>query len=128
MGDTDAAGIIYYGAPYRWHEAALQEWLYSIGHPQKEHIASRVSFPSVHSEADYKQPLALGDMLGVTMTAGGLGRSSFSLVSEYRLAGQVCVSVRSTHVWCRFETDADNRVTIASEPLPGWLRDALTPR
>jgi acyl-CoA thioesterase FadM len=123
MADTDATGFLYFGAPYPWHEAAMMEWLNEAGHPIDMLLADREAFPCVHSDAEYRTALRINDPLKVVLLADGAGKTSFGVRSEYWRSTELCVEVRSRHVWTSLSspTGAVRRVL-----LPDWLRNALS--
>jgi acyl-CoA thioesterase FadM len=120
MADSDAGGVIYYGAPYPWHEAALLGWLAEIGRPISAILRSGNAFPCVHSEADYRRPLRVDDVVDVRLHTLAVGSSSFQLQTEVWLQ-ELSVVVRAVYVW----STGDPREGMKSTPLPPWLRSAL---
>jgi acyl-CoA thioester hydrolase len=61
MGDTDAAQIIYFGAPPRWAERLFTGYLADIGLPTSAVLASGGGFPAVELRVSYRAPLRLDD-------------------------------------------------------------------
>jgi 1,4-dihydroxy-2-naphthoyl-CoA hydrolase len=120
MADSDSGGVIYYSAPYPWHEHALLAWFDSIGHRITDTLAGGQAFPCVHSEADYLKPLRVDDIVDVRMYTAHIGRSSFGLETEF-WHGERAGVVRTTYVWA----EGHPRSGVKSAPLPGWLRDIL---
>jgi YbgC/YbaW family acyl-CoA thioester hydrolase len=123
MADTDAAGVIYFGCVYRWHESAMQEWLRNAGHPIGKLLKEGYAIPCVHSEADYSHPLRVGDELTVQLRPGKVGTRSFQLVAECWLAEVQAVQVRLVYVWAQLATPSGQGFRL--EPLPEWLLKAL---
>lgn len=124
MGDTDAAQIIYFGAPPRWKEWLLTGWFKEIGHPLSGMIATGFSFPTVRLEVDYHAALRLDDLVEGTLACGHIGTKSFSIVASFWAPdGQEAVRVRSWHVWTQMTSRADG--DLRSAPLPDWLRAGL---
>jgi acyl-CoA thioester hydrolase len=125
MADTDAAGVLYFGAPYPWHEAAMMEWLNEAGHPINVLLSNGEAFPCVHSAAEYRAPLRVNDALRVVLLADGAGRTSFGLRSEYWRSSDLCVEVRSRHVWTLLGL-SNPTAAVRPDLLPDWLRSALS--
>ena len=122
MGDTDAAQVIYFAAPYRWREAIFTDHLAASGHPLRSLIADGVLCPSVESGARYLRPVRLDDELALELVAERVGRSSFQLrMDAHDAAGELAVQVRTTNVYS--EPDASGRLRAA--PLPEWFRRLL---
>lgn len=67
MGDVDAAGILYFAAPYRWLEELFTGWLKDAGHPVSAMLRSQVACPCVASAATYLAPLSLDDEITLTL-------------------------------------------------------------
>jgi acyl-CoA thioester hydrolase len=61
MGDTDAAQIIYFGAPVRWAERLFTGYLAEIGLPTSAVLASGRGLPAVDMHVTYRRPLRLDD-------------------------------------------------------------------
>jgi YbgC/YbaW family acyl-CoA thioester hydrolase len=123
MADTDAAGVIYFGCVYRWHEAALQEWLHNAAHPIGKMLAEGYAIPAVHSEADYTHPLRVGDMVTIQLRPGKVGTRSFELVAEGWLGEVLAVRVLVVYVWARVATPDGKG--FRSADVPAWLLNAL---
>jgi len=123
MADTDAAGVIYFGCVFSWHEAAMQEWLHNAGHPIGKLLAEGYANPAVHSEADYTYPLRVGDEITVQLRPGKVGTRSFELVAEGWLGEILAVRVLVVYVWAHLAT-ADGQ-GFRSANLPPWLLKAL---
>ena len=77
-GECDPAGIVYYPRYYDYFHQAMETWFeQALGLPYQDVILGRrIGFPSVHTEADYHRPSALGDRLQVELRVDAMGRSS----------------------------------------------------
>jgi acyl-CoA thioesterase FadM len=126
MADVDAAGILYFGAPYRWLEEAFTGWLNGLGRPLSGLIRSGWGCPCVTSATLYGVPLVLDDEISVSLRPSSLGRTSFSLTTEATRLRDGAVAVRSTgwHVWSEFDGRADPPV-VQPTPVPDWLSEAF---
>jgi 1,4-dihydroxy-2-naphthoyl-CoA hydrolase len=118
--DTDAAGIMFFGNYLRVAHDAYQAYLESCGFSFADALnEGKLLIPIVHAEADYMQPLAVGDKLTVELTAAKISTHSFVL--KYRLCrpDSTPVAVVSTvHV-------TTNRSAKDKIELPITLRQAL---
>jgi acyl-CoA thioester hydrolase len=63
MADTDAAQIIYFGAPVRWAERLATGYLAEIGLPTSALLASGHGLPAVDLHVTYRRPLRLDDQV-----------------------------------------------------------------
>lgn len=102
MGDTDAAQLIYYGAPLRWAERITSSWLCSIGRPTSAALTSGRGFPAVHSETSYHAPLRLDDEVRAELWVDKHSTRSFTLRTDFYGPGaespSVLVRVTQVHV------------------------------
>lgn len=128
MVDTDASGLLYFGAVYRWSEAVFGGWLHGIGHGIGDMLRHGYGTPCVHSEAQYRRPLAMDDPLEFRLYAAPIGTTSFGYVTHALRAGQEdpSVVVRSRHVYGRMREPGNVHAGFDREPLPEWLVQALT--
>lgn len=126
MGDVDAAGILYFAAPYRWLEESFTGWLQQLGRPLSQILRTGAGCPCVTSATSYDVPLVLDDELELTLRPSSAGTSSFSVTVEVTRRRDGVVAVRSTawHVWSQFDGHGDPPVVLPA-PMPGWLREAL---
>ncbi|PXY16710.1 hypothetical protein BA062_38610 [Prauserella flavalba] len=126
MGDVDAAGILYFAAPYRWLEELLTGWWKATGHPLSEMLRSGSGCPSVASAARYSRPLTVDDEIALALYPSLIGRTSFAVTAVVTRIddGAVAVEASSWHVWSSFG-DPRSPGGIQARPLPDWLRTAL---
>jgi acyl-CoA thioester hydrolase len=122
MGDTDAAGIIYFGAPLRWAERLATTWFFSAGVPLSSMFAAGEGLPAVHAELSYKRPLRLDDEIEGTLWLANRTDRSVTLRTEFALVGTagVAVEVQITQVHVSIGNGE-----IRSTPMPGSLAAAL---
>jgi len=123
MADTDAAGLIYVAAPYRWQEELFTEWLLRCGHPLSAILAEGIACPIVTSSATYLAPLGLDQLVNCALVVEQVGRTSFVLRMDGTALDpeRLSVQVWTRHVWARFDPAGG----LHSEPFPAWLQQAL---
>lgn len=122
MHDTDMAGILYFAKQYRFAHDAWEELLEAEGVVLRDLFAnSPFLFVIVHSEADYYQPLMLGDHVEVSVTVESIGNTSFTVLYSIAIAGteNVMGVAKTVHV-C---VDAKSRQKIT---IPDLFRDKLS--
>ena len=84
--EIDYARIAFFGRVFEYAHAALEELLTSLfGHPGAIFEAHGFGMPLVHSEADYKAPMRLGDRLRVEVTVSRLSERSATF--RYAIVG-----------------------------------------
>ncbi len=93
-GECDPAGIVYYPRYYDYFHQAMESWFErALGMPYADVILARkLGFPSVHTEADFHRPSALGDELQVELRVASLGRTSIRFALRVLGAGELRVS------------------------------------
>jgi len=118
--DTDAAGLIFFGHQFRIAHDAYQAYLESCGFSFGRVLdEGEMLIPIVHAEADYLEPVAVGDRLIIELTASRISTHSFVLRYDLRGPDNALVgTVTSAHVTV-------SRVGQAKLELPTDLRTAL---
>lgn len=100
LSDTDATGVLFFAAQFHLAMQTLEAFLEYRGFPLSELLQSAHLFPVVHAEADYQQPLYVGQALRIDLSLEKLGSSSITL--GYALIresdGEQMGSVRVVHV------------------------------
>lgn len=123
FGDCDPAGIVYFPRYFDWFHQAMETWFDdALGIPYADCITTqRLGFPTVHTEADYLAPCALGDDLGIELTVGKIGNASVELL--YRVVGDGTERARGRSVVCIVRLLDGGGVT--PRRLDGELRAAI---
>jgi acyl-CoA thioesterase FadM len=127
MADVDAAGVLYFGAPYPWMEELFSGWLRDLGHPLVHMLHERAACPCVSSCATYPAPAFVDDELVLELAPTHVGTTSFGLTMTARRVRDDVVVVHSGewHVWALFGGGGPMQ-TLTGAPLPEWLRESLT--
>ena len=87
FGDTDAAGVVHFHEMFRWCHETWEESLEKYGIVLLEIFPTTqinscqldVALPIVHCEANYFQPLYVGDTIIIELNPEKLNESSFVL-------------------------------------------------
>ena len=89
FGDCDPAGIIYFPRFFALFHDAMETWFPArLGLRYADIILGRkIGFPAVHTEADFRAPCVLGDVIAVELRVARLGRSTIDLRFVVRGAG-----------------------------------------
>ena len=126
MGDVDAAGILYFGAPLVWLDRLMGAWMREIGLPVSALLARGEGAPAVHTETDYRSPIGLDEPVEALLFHAGHGRSSYTLAAEFRhaVSGLLAVETRFTAVWVSRDASGDS-VEMRSVELPEQLLSAF---
>jgi YbgC/YbaW family acyl-CoA thioester hydrolase len=83
FADTDAAGVVYYGAYLRLLEEARTQALESVGLDVRSEYALGRLYPVTHIEVDYQASAPYGSVVCITTEVAEIGRVRFRL--EHRL-------------------------------------------
>lgn len=87
--DVDGAGIVYFPRYLHYCHVAMEDFFNACGPvPYAELITGRHrGFPTVHLEADYRQPVRYGQVLLIDVDVEHLGRSSIKFRYRFRADG-----------------------------------------
>ncbi len=87
FADVDHAGIVYYPVFYHYFHVAFEEFFRERMGPAA-YLAlldeSKIGFPAVHSECDYKAPLRFSDQAETEISLDRMGSKSVTL--RYRVS------------------------------------------
>ncbi len=120
LHDTDAAGLLFFGHQFRIVHDAYQAFMEQSGFNFAEVLRrGEILVPIVHAEADYLEPLAVGDELTIVMIAANISEHSFTLSYGLKRADSTTVgTVQTVHVTV-------DRASGEKTVLPARLREAL---
>ena len=125
-GHCDPAGIVYFPRFFEMFHEAMESWFGAcLGAPYDDVIVRRkIGFPSVHTEADFRQPTRFGEAIVIELRVGDLGRTSIRL--EYAVLGPDG-QTRATGATVCVVMDLDpSRPTYRKAlPVPDDLRQAI---
>lgn len=124
FSDIDNAGIVYYPRFLHYFHLAMEEFFVSelgIDFADVLHV-KKVSLPTVHIEADFRQKLKYGDHIDMEVRVLELGRSSIRWgYRGYRQVGGEGLVVEGNNVTVCVNTDTFEKIAV-----PDWLRRGLT--
>ena len=123
FGDIDQAGVAYYPTLLDHCHAAFEEFFEgALGRPYPQVLARhRLGFPTVHLEADFREPLRYGDLLAFEVSVARIGKRS--VVFRYRAfssrgRGRPAFEVLGT-------TACVDMRRFKSASVPAWLKARL---
>ena len=119
--DTDAGGIVYYGAYLRFLERARTEWLRTLGLDHRAlGVDHGVMFTVSRLEIEYLRPARLDDAIRVTVALERAGRASLKLAQcVHRDSVELCRA--------RVRIACVDAATCKPRPLPGVVTSELDP-
>jgi 4-hydroxybenzoyl-CoA thioesterase len=122
FGDVDHAQIVYYPRYFHYFHVAFEDFFLSrLGRRYVDVVKrSRLGFPAVRAEAEFRSPLRFGDTLAMRVFVVRIGRTSIAFGYEGRHGKKLAVVGKVTCV-C-----VDMRTTpFSARPVPAALRRAL---
>lgn len=112
----DPAGIVYFPHYFDMFNGLIEDWYGELGVDYAELImGSKLGFPFVHIECDFKIPSRMGECLDLTLLVQHVGRSSLGLVIVGHLDGVERLRARMVTAMMALDTRK-------SVPLPNTLR------
>ncbi len=120
MNDTDAAGVLFFANIFNLAHEAYERWLDSIGCSIFTILnESDYILPIVHSEADYKRPMRVGDEINIKISLESFDGSGYTLNYQFvDRDGQTSAFVKTSHVV--LDKESMDRTELTKQ-----LRDAL---
>jgi 1,4-dihydroxy-2-naphthoyl-CoA hydrolase len=119
LHDTDAAGRLYFAHLFRLAHEGYEALMAALGFPIADLVkGGRLALPIVRAEADYKLPLAVGDVIALELKPTRVGQTSFTILCRITRHGQTVGRVKTVHV----AVDAKKGEKC---PLPARLQKAL---
>ncbi len=123
FGDVDYARILYYPRLFHYCHVVMEGFFDSVvGMPYAKVLSERkLGFPTVHTEADYHDPMPYGLRLSIGLSVRAVGTTSLSLRYQVRAVGEDEPRAEArTTVVC---VDMDRFTKL---PIPRDLRDAFS--
>lgn len=83
LGDTDAAGVVYFASGLEICHEAYEESLEVAGISlQQMLIEKTIALPIVHAEIDFRRPIFCGDLLRVGLVVNQVKDSEFAIAYQ----------------------------------------------
>ena len=106
FGETDAAGVVHFLELFRWCHETWEASLEKYGVVLQEIFPTNqintslldVALPVVHCEANYFQPLYVGDTLSIELNPEKINESSFVLRFKFKKNGEQIGTINIKHV------------------------------
>ena len=106
FGETDAAGVVHFLELFRWCHETWEESLEKYGialqevFPTTKNNTSRlnVALPVVRCEANYFQPLYVGDTINIELNPKKINAYSFVLQFKFKKNGKKIGTTNINHV------------------------------
>ena len=130
FGETDAAGVVHFLQLFKWCHEAWEESLEKYGialqeifpTTQRNTIQPDVSLPVVHCEANFFQPLYVGDSINTELYPEKINESSFILRFKFKKNGEQIGLTNIKHVSINPIT---RKKCSLSEQMNLWLDESI---
>ena len=130
FGDCDSANVIHFHNLLKWSHEAWEESLEKYGmalkdiFPTNEMNTSQldVALPVVHCEANYFQPLYVGDTINIELNTEKINESSFVLRLKFKKDGEQIGTTNIKHVSINPIT---RKKCALSKQINLWLNESI---
>lgn len=118
-GECDAQKVVFNARYAEYVDLATTEFFRALGYGDAL-ITGALDFQLVRQTLEWKAPARFDQVLEIAVGAKRLGNTSFTLGTEFRIAGEERVIVTAETVYVLVEAH-----TLAKTPLPPAMRAAL---
>ncbi len=96
--EVDSAGKLFFAEFFKLAHDAYQAFLENAG-LGLSFIINKADFilPIVHSEADFKKPVCLDDLIKIVLIVSRIGESSFSLSYNFNINNELVCTIKTVH-------------------------------
>ncbi len=119
-GECDAQKVVFNARYADYVDLATAELLRALGY-EHEIQTAELDYQLVKQTIEWKAPARYDQVLDISVAARSLGNTSFTLGTEFRIAGDERVIATAETVYVHVDTK-----TLQKQPVPQRLRDALT--
>ena len=121
--DCDPLGIIYYGTYIRFFEVAEHEMFRRAGLPYElMRVERKVQLPRKAFQVEFHSPAEMDELMEIRVGVAKIGTTSLTLRFEAFRARDLVHRASATLTVVCVEKE-----TIAKQPLPDFVKAALTP-
>lgn len=119
-GECDAQKVVFNARYADYVDLATAEFLRSLGY-EHEIQTAELDYQLVKQTIEWKAPARYDQVLEISVAAKQLGTTSFTFVSEFRIAGAAAVIATAETVYVHVDTK-----TLKKQPLPDEMRERFT--
>ncbi len=102
LGDTDAAGVVYFAKGLEICHEAYEESLTEAGISLNQMIRQgKIALPIVHAEIDFLRPIFCGDRLQISLDASLISNNEFAIayqMSPVDNSDKILIKAKTRHV------------------------------
>lgn len=118
-GECDAQKVVFNARYGEYVDLASTEFMGALGF-RAETIAGDIDYQLVKQTTEWKAPARFDDVLELSVYTKHLGNTSFTLITEFRIAGSEPVIATTETVYVLVD-----KHTLTKKPLPDALRTAM---
>lgn len=118
-GECDAQKVVFNARYAEYVDLATTEFLRALGYGEQL-FSGELDFQLVKQTIEWKDPARFDQVLEISVFARALGKTSFTLAAEFRVAGQDRVLATAETVYVLVQQH-----TLTKTPLPPDLRSAM---
>lgn len=119
-GECDAQRVVFNSRWGDYVDLAAAEYFRVLGF-EKEIQTGEFDYQLVRQTTEWQAPARYDQVVEASVTTKHLGNTSFTLQTEFRLAGEERLIATSETVYVHVDTH-----TLTKAPLPSHVREALT--
>ena len=118
-GECDAQKVVFNARYGDYVDVAINEFIRAIGFSDAL-INGDLDFQLVKQTIEWKAPARFDQVLAIAVAAKHLGTTSFTLLAEFRIAGEEPVIASAETIYVLVDAK-----TLTKTPLPDHLRQAF---
>jgi acyl-CoA thioester hydrolase len=118
-GECDAQKVVFNSRYGEYVDLAAAEFLRVLGFEQEIQTAE-LDYQLVKQTTQWRAPARYDQVLEISVSTKHLGTTSFTLATEFRIAGEEALIATSETVYVHVDTH-----TLKKAPIPTRLREAL---
>ena len=118
-GECDAQKVVFNSRYGEYVDLAAAEFLRTLGF-EHEIQTAELDYQVVKQTTQWRAPARFDQVLEISVSTKHLGTTSFTLATEFRIAGEEALIATSESVYVHVDTH-----TLQKSPIPARLREAL---
>jgi acyl-CoA thioester hydrolase len=118
-GECDAQKVVFNSRYGEYVDLAAAEFLRVLGF-EHEIQTAKLDYQVVKQTTQWRAPARFDQVLEISVSTQHLGTTSFTLVTEFRIAGDEALIATTESVYVHVDTR-----TLKKAPIPARLREAL---
>ncbi len=125
LSDTDAARVLYFARLYDIIHAAYESYMHESSLSLIKILNEKNYYiPIIHSEADYKQVILLGDKIQIQIFLDNTSQHTFTLVYElYNKKQQIIASAKTVHI--SIKNSSSRKINLPNELINAFYKKKI---